>query len=35
VISNGDLEEYGRFHLALERQRLYPGTKQGQYALGV
>jgi hypothetical protein len=34
VISNGDFEEYWRFHLACEHQRLYPGAKQGQYALG-
>ena len=34
VISNGDFEEYWRFHLAREHQRLYPGTNQGQYALG-
>ena len=34
VISTGDFEEYWRFHLAREHQRLYPGTKQGQYALG-
>jgi len=34
VISNGDFEEYWRFHLACEHQRLYPGTTQGQYALG-
>ena len=34
VISNGDFEEYWHFHLAREHQRLYPGTKQGQYALG-
>jgi hypothetical protein len=34
VISNGDFEEYWRFHLAREHQRLYPGTAQGQYALG-
>jgi hypothetical protein len=33
VISNGDFEEYWRFHLAREHQRLYPGTTQGQYAL--
>jgi hypothetical protein len=33
VISNGDFEEYWRFHLAREHQRLYPGTKQGKYAL--
>jgi len=35
VISNGDFEEYWRFHLQREHQRLYPGIKQeGQYALG-
>jgi hypothetical protein len=34
VISNGDFEEYWRFHLASEHQRLYPGVKQGQYTLG-
>jgi hypothetical protein len=34
VISNGDFEEYWRFHLAREHQRLYPGTNQGQYTLG-
>ena len=34
VISNGDFEEYWRYHLAREHQRLYPGTKQGQYTLG-
>jgi hypothetical protein len=34
VISNGDFEEYWRFHLAREHQRLYPGTTQGQYMLG-
>jgi hypothetical protein len=34
VISSGDFEEYWRFHLAREHQRLYPGTAQGQYALG-
>jgi hypothetical protein len=34
VISNRDFEEYWCFHLAREHQRLYPGTKQGQYALG-
>jgi hypothetical protein len=34
VISDGDFEEYWRFHLAREHQRLYPGTTQGQYALG-
>ena len=34
VISNGDFEEYWRFHLAREHQGLYPGTRQGRYALG-
>jgi hypothetical protein len=34
VISNGDFEEYWRFHLAREHQRLYPGTVQGEYTLG-
>lgn len=34
VISNSDFEEYWRFHLAREHQRLYPGTTQGKYALG-
>jgi hypothetical protein len=34
VISNGDFEEYWRFHLAREHQRLYPGTAQGRYTLG-
>jgi hypothetical protein len=34
VISSGDFDEYWRFHLAREHQRLYPGTPQGQYALG-
>jgi hypothetical protein len=34
VISNGDFEEYWRFHLAREHQRLHPGTMQGQYTLG-
>jgi hypothetical protein len=33
VISNGDFEEYWRFHLTREHQRLYPGTTQGQYTL--
>ena len=33
VISNGDFEEYWRFHLEREHQRLYPGVKQGQYTL--
>jgi hypothetical protein len=34
VISNGDFEEYWRFHLAPEHQRLYPGTAQGHNTLG-
>jgi len=34
VIANGDLQEYWRFHLEREHQRLYPGTTQGQYTLG-
>lgn len=34
VISNGDFEKYWSYHLAREHQRLYPGTKQGKYALG-
>jgi len=34
VISNGDFEDYWRFHLKLEHQRLYPGINQGQYTLG-
>jgi len=34
VISNGDFEEYWRFHLVRQHQRLYPGTRQGQYTLG-
>jgi len=34
VISNGDFEEYWRFHLDCEHQRLYPGIKQGHYTLG-
>jgi hypothetical protein len=34
VLSNGDFEEYWRYHLAREHQRLYPGTAQGQYTLG-
>jgi hypothetical protein len=33
VISNGDFDEYWKFHLAREHQRLYPGTMQGQYTL--
>lgn len=34
VISNGDFEEYWRFHLKCEHQRHYPKINQGQYALG-
>lgn len=34
VISNGDFEQYWRYHLEREHQRLYPGIKQGQYTLG-
>jgi hypothetical protein len=33
VISNGDFDEYWRYHLAREHQRLYPGTAQDQYVL--
>jgi hypothetical protein len=33
VIANRDLQEYWRFHLACEHQRLYPGTTQGQCTL--
>jgi hypothetical protein len=29
VITNGDFEEYWRFHLAREHQRVYPGIAQG------
>jgi hypothetical protein len=34
VISNGDFDQYWRFHLGREHQRLYPGAAQGEYALG-
>jgi hypothetical protein len=34
VIANGDYDDYWRYHLAREHQRLYPGTAQGQYTLG-
>ncbi|HEY6278061.1 MAG TPA: ISKra4 family transposase [Streptosporangiaceae bacterium] len=34
VISNGDFDDYWRYHLVREHQRLYPGTDQGQYTLG-
>jgi hypothetical protein len=27
--------EYWRFHLAREHQRLYPGIKQGHYAVSI
>jgi len=30
MISNGDFDDYWRYHLAREHQRLYPGTPQGQ-----
>ena len=33
VISNGDFDEYWRYHLAREHQRLYPGTAQDGYTL--
>jgi hypothetical protein len=33
VIANGDFEDYWRYHLTQEHQRLYPGTAQGQYTL--
>jgi hypothetical protein len=33
VIANGDFDQYWRYHLAQEHQRLYPGTEQGQYTL--
>ena len=34
VIGNGDFDEYWRYHLTREHQRLYPGTAQSHYALG-
>ena len=34
VIANGHFDDYWRYHLAREHQRLYPGTAQGQYTLG-
>ena len=34
VIANGHFDDYWRYHLAREHQRLYPGTTQGQYTLG-
>ena len=33
VIANGDFDQYWRYHLTREHQRLYPGTEQGQYTL--
>jgi hypothetical protein len=33
VIANADYNDYWRYHLAREHQRLYPGTAQGQYTL--
>ena len=33
VISNGDFDEYWRYHLAQEHQRLCPGTAQVEYTL--
>lgn len=33
VIANGDFEDYWRYHLTQEHQRLYPDTAQGQYTL--
>jgi hypothetical protein len=33
IIANGDFNDYWRYHLAREHQRLYPGTTQGQYTL--
>ena len=30
VIANGDYDDYWRYHLTCEHQRLYPGTTQGQ-----
>lgn len=35
TISNGDFDDYWRYHLDREHQRLYPGTAQGQYSLSV
>ena len=34
VISNGDFDEYWRYHLTREHHRLHPGTVQGAYTLG-
>jgi len=30
LISNGDFDDYWRYHLTQEHQRLYPGTTQVQ-----
>jgi hypothetical protein len=35
VIANGDFEDYWRYHLTQEHQRLYPRTAQGQYTLNI
>ena len=35
VLSNGDFDDYWRYHLTQEHQRLYPGTTQGQCSLSV
>ena len=32
LISNGDFDDYWRFHLAREHQRLYPGTPQTSHS---
>jgi hypothetical protein len=34
VIANGDFEDYWRYHLTQEHQRLFCGTARGQYAIG-
>jgi hypothetical protein len=33
VIANGDYDDYWRYHLACEHQRLYPSTAQGEHTL--
>src|SRR6266576_283366 len=33
LIANGDYDDYWRYHLAREHQRLYPSTAQGQHTL--
>jgi hypothetical protein len=35
VISNGDFEEYWRFHLAHEHQRLYPARHRASTCSGL